>query len=94
MGRLRVLERKLAAERAQLIVEEQVDKYHLQWELAVERGEEPPMFRELLAALRREGFYSPSGARAHGYLRDCYLERRVPDHVEIIRRLLPWYKPP
>ncbi len=52
------------------------------------------MFRELLAALRREGFYSPSAARAHGYLRDCYLERRVPDHVEIIRRLLPWYKPP
>ena len=84
---LRSLERKLAWERAQLIVQEVVDDFLVQWREDDQFAENWLVALEFNRRLISEGFMSPS------YIDRCRREGMTPDRTELIQKLLPWYRP-
>ena len=87
-SKLRGLEKKLVLERAELCVQEEVQKFLLEWELALCSGEHLPEPIQLIRTLLVKGFYLPGQTRAFGYLKDCESERKMPAEPQLLKILL------
>ncbi len=89
-SRLRVLERRLVRQRAEIEVSAVVDDYIVRWYRARRREQTPPGPFQFVGSLLSAGFHLPTAAVATNYLERCHREDLFPNHEVLLRLLLPF----
>ena len=89
MHGLRVLERRLVQERAEIGVREAVDHLLRSWDHALTRGSSPPDPLVFFKTLAEAGVYLPTSQKALQYLAQCRLAASLPVRDRLLRMLLP-----
>ena len=89
-ARLRVLERRLVRQRAEIEVSAVVDDYLFRWDTARRLEQTPPGPFQFVGALLAAGYYLPTAAAATNYLEHCHHKDLSPNPDKLFRVLLPF----